>query len=328
LRTELDFVTEVKNAKRARDNFKAQGRTDIYIPEVIESCSGSRVMTTELITNSVKISDVAGLARLGLDTAEVARITLEAFAEQIYWHAFVHADPHPGNILIRVNPAWKEDDSHLLYNHSQQSEEIPKTQVVILDHGLYREMSEEFRQSYCRIWKAMVLNDEKELRRQCEEQGIDDYKTYAFLVMMRAYDGATPGMSRNLSKKQVQEALDKLKTQMDSVTQVLKKLHPDMLFILRSQNLLRSINVQLGVPVNRFTIFARKATEGINQEPKQNGIMSRILTLKERFMFEVHLQFFAVMASVMNMYFSMQIFLGLKERMVLPEDEIENHRAG
>jgi aarF domain-containing kinase len=328
LRSELDFITEAKNARRARDNFAAQKRTDVYVPSIVDHCSGSRVMTTELITDSVKVSDIAGIRRLGLDPAEVARITLEAFAEQIYWHGFVHADPHPGNILIRVNPAWQEPskDNKIIDLHGaglEHDQEIPKTQVVILDHGLYREMSDEVRQTYCRIWKALVLKDDEQLQKYCAQMGVEDYKTYALVVMMRAYDGATVGMNKGMTKKQVREALDMLKNQMESITQVLKQLHPDMMFVLRNQNLLRSINVQLGVPVNRFTIMARKATDGINQDSSRKGLLSALRTIKERFFFEVHLKMFEIMASLMHVYFSMQIALGWKERLVLPEDDVE-----
>jgi aarF domain-containing kinase len=32
-------------------------------------------------------------------------------------------------------------------------------QLVLLDHGLYRELSPEFRLTYCRLWRALVLAD-------------------------------------------------------------------------------------------------------------------------------------------------------------------------
>jgi aarF domain-containing kinase len=42
---------------------------------------------------------------------------MQCFSKQIFLDGFIHADPHPGNLLVRRYHG--------------------KTQIVILDHGLY-----------------------------------------------------------------------------------------------------------------------------------------------------------------------------------------------
>jgi hypothetical protein len=37
-------------------------------------------------------------------------------------------------------------------------------QVILLDHGLYRDVGHAFRSNYCKLWRAMVLQDEQQLR--------------------------------------------------------------------------------------------------------------------------------------------------------------------
>ena len=39
-----------------------------------------------------------------LTPSQVARSLAEAFAEMIFCHGHVHADPHPGNILVNPHP--------------------------------------------------------------------------------------------------------------------------------------------------------------------------------------------------------------------------------
>ncbi len=62
-------------------------------------------------------------------------------------------------------------------------------QVVLLDHGLYKELSDEFRREYCELWKAMILQDDIAVKKYCHELGIENYKLFAEFVLMRNYEG-------------------------------------------------------------------------------------------------------------------------------------------
>jgi predicted unusual protein kinase regulating ubiquinone biosynthesis (AarF/ABC1/UbiB family) len=99
----------------------------------------------------------------------------EALAEQIYLHGFVHCDPHPGNIFVRwVDHGKVEQERHggvwdalrsfvqLFWKRSEtKSREL---QVVLLDHGLYREMEEEVRINYCQLWKNLIIRDDDKVK--------------------------------------------------------------------------------------------------------------------------------------------------------------------
>lgn len=64
---------------------------------------------------------------------------------QMFRHGSVHCDPHGANVLVRPHPEAKRGSG--------------RPQLVLLDHGLYRELTEEFRVDHCRLWKAMVFKD-------------------------------------------------------------------------------------------------------------------------------------------------------------------------
>ena len=53
----------------------------------------------------------------------------KVFGYQIFSTGHVHCDPHPGNLLVRLAPA----------------ESSEKWQLVLLDHGLYCELSPALR---------------------------------------------------------------------------------------------------------------------------------------------------------------------------------------
>jgi len=80
---------------------------------------------------------------------------------QIFVPGFVHGDLPPGNVLVRASPV------------------NGKHEVVVLDHGLYMEESEDFRRQNCALWKAMVLMDVDTLKTICTTWGIKDYELFA-----------------------------------------------------------------------------------------------------------------------------------------------------
>ncbi|MFN3596965.1 MAG: ABC1 kinase family protein [Rubricoccaceae bacterium] len=95
---ELDFRQEAANAAALAVPFA--GRTDVAFPAVVPERSSGRVLTT-VFEAGVKASDVAGLRALGLDPADVAQRLVAAYGQMIFRDGRYHADPHPGNLLVR-----------------------------------------------------------------------------------------------------------------------------------------------------------------------------------------------------------------------------------
>ena len=54
--------------------------------------------------NGVKIIDKLGTKKLGLDRSQLARQVVEIYCQQIFTDGVYHADPHPGNLLVRPSP--------------------------------------------------------------------------------------------------------------------------------------------------------------------------------------------------------------------------------
>ena len=44
-----------------------------------------------------------------------------------------------------------------------------KPQLVLLDHGLYRKLDNDFRKNYTRLWQALVLGDVKAIEEYCRK---------------------------------------------------------------------------------------------------------------------------------------------------------------
>ena len=95
---ELDFQQEADHIEQIAANFA--GNAQVSFPAVIRECSSQRVLTTEFI-EGIKISDREALEAAGLNLEVLAERVLTAYCQMIFSDGLYHADPHPGNILVR-----------------------------------------------------------------------------------------------------------------------------------------------------------------------------------------------------------------------------------
>lgn len=155
LALELDFENEGRNSERcARD---LGDMAFVTVPRVHWDLSTKRVLTSDFC-DGCKITDLEGIRARGLRVQDAAEKLIRVFAEQIFYTGFIHADPHPGNVLVRRGPDGK-------------------AQLVLLDHGLYETLSERDRLSLCQLWRDMVLRDHPGMRRSAAELGVQGAST-------------------------------------------------------------------------------------------------------------------------------------------------------
>ena len=102
LHDELDLVREAANAAQLRRNM--QGLDLVMIPEMLWDYCHTEVMVMERM-HGVQINKVDELRRLGVDIPKLARDGVTIFFTQVFRDGFFHADMHPGNIQVSVDPA-------------------------------------------------------------------------------------------------------------------------------------------------------------------------------------------------------------------------------
>jgi aarF domain-containing kinase len=297
LKQELDFVNEAKNSERAFRNFR--GNSDYYVPTVQWEYTTDRILTTEWI-DGIKVTDTQRLAKLGLNVKEVMTKLTTCLAEQLFLTGFVHADPHPGNIFIRKHP-----------KKSGQS------QIVLLDHGLYKEVPDHVRTFYCRLYRGFVTGHYEEIKNACADIGISDWKLMAFVIFMRPLDmefftdeGITVADAHNLmkDKRKLQEFFHKATQQhIDEVMDLVRKIPREFLLILRNNNIIRSINRELGSPINRFSLFGRQAIRGLRRANHQNWVTR----YAEYFYYEFKLKRLEASMWLESLFFKVMFGLGL-----------------
>jgi predicted unusual protein kinase regulating ubiquinone biosynthesis (AarF/ABC1/UbiB family) len=95
---ELDYTIEAKNIEKFRENFL--GFPGVSVPNVYGELSTSKVLVMEFI-EGVKINEIHKLEGIRIKKKKVASILFLSYLKQIMEDGFFHADPHPGNLLVK-----------------------------------------------------------------------------------------------------------------------------------------------------------------------------------------------------------------------------------
>jgi aarF domain-containing kinase len=307
---ETDFENEADNSEKMAKLIKNEPRLRdrVYIPKVYRELSSKRVMTAEWV-EGVRLWDKEALKRpwkgrsgqgspgchgapldspnqpqvepavrsntndeklkpnrdfwkgrdgkggLGLSLKEVMTTMVDLFSAQMFLFGLVHCDPHPGNIFIRRQPNGKPE-------------------LVLIDHGLYIQMTPEFRHQYARFWKSLMTFDNAEIARIVSAWGVNNPDVFASATLMRPYTGgnmSTRQRITGLSKKEEEERAYEMQQMMrKGVREILgdeTKWPRELIFLGRNLRIVQGNNQFLGSPVNRIKITGNWASRALTESP-------------------------------------------------------------
>ncbi|KAL3426080.1 ABC1 family protein [Phlyctema vagabunda] len=315
LMLETDFVNEANNSVKMAELVASEKRLRgrVYIPKVYRELSSKRIMTTEWI-EGVRLWDKEALTApwyggygkgspgadgsplsvpaqqtlagrntaehlkpernewkgrtgkggLGLSLKEVMTTMVDLFSAQMFLWGVVHCDPHPGNIFIR-----RKSNGH--------------SELVLIDHGLYVNMTPKFRHQYCQFWKAIMTFDNQTLSEITSSWGVKAPDLFASATLMRPYEGGD-----NSTKKRITDELkgktaaerhfevqERMRQGMREVLSEEENFPRELLFIGRNMRIVQGNNQFLGSPVNRIKMTGSWASRSL--------VDSKDLSIGERF---------------------------------------------
>ncbi|KAJ6063948.1 hypothetical protein N7499_012628 [Penicillium canescens] len=257
---ELDFRMEAQNATRASEYFKEHSDAPLVIPEVI--WSQKRILVMEFIGGR-RPDDLEYLDANNIDRDEVSAALAHIFNEMIFGNnAPLHCDPHGGNIAIRPNPTR----SHHNFD------------IILYDHGLYRDIDRDLRRNYAKLWLAVIDADVPRMREYAQKvAGVtdDQFPLFASAITGRDYSVLTKKSvvsSRTAEeKKEISGALGE--GMLQQLVILLGQVPRIILLILKTNDLTRSLDENLHTrqgPMRSFLILAHYATRTVFEEQMES----------------------------------------------------------
>lgn len=96
--SEVDFTSELHNLMRFHDELADE--EGVTSPVAYPQYSCESVLVMEFVQGT-EISHTQALREQGIDVSALARRVRQSYVTQVLDDGFFHADPHPGNILVR-----------------------------------------------------------------------------------------------------------------------------------------------------------------------------------------------------------------------------------
>lgn len=129
------------------------------------------------------ITDMEYIKKHNIKLEEISTILSEVFNRQIFELGFVHADPHPGNLFIR--------------------KEQGMTKLVLLDHGLYKVLDDEFRVNYTKLWRGIMTQNKEILRESCAKLGVTKVELFMSILTSNTYEDIMNGDNKFSSERRL-----------------------------------------------------------------------------------------------------------------------------
>ncbi|KAI1429198.1 ABC1-domain-containing protein [Xylaria sp. FL1777] len=253
---ELDFQLEAANAIRTKQHFQKLPELPLVIPDVLWAEKRILVMANE---SGRRLDDLDYLDSNGIDRDEVSATLAHIFNEMIFGkNAPLHCDPHGGNIAIRKTSKRRGGKNF---------------EIIIYDHGLYRDIPEHLQRSYAKMWLAVINGDMAGMKQYAHDvAGVteEQFPLFASAITGRDYTVVSSSILKSRSEEEKKTMGDALQEGLlsDLVT-MLGQVPRIILLILKTNDLTRSLDENLHTrqgPMRTFLILAHYCARTVLRE--------------------------------------------------------------
>jgi len=228
---ELDFEHEAESMTSLRAALAH--RDDVLVPLVVPDLSTEHLLVMDYI-EGIKITDREALEQAGISPHEVARLLNDLYADQMLHLGILHADPHPGNLLVQPGP-----------------------RLVLVDHGLTVPLAPSLVDALRKMLRALARGDFDELISALAEAGLrlDEQVDIATLLQLV---GVLLGNDQASESDETAGDVDGVEVGMQ-IGKSIGTIPTDLLLVGRVLGLLDGITKQLDPSMDTMEIVAHYA---------------------------------------------------------------------
>ncbi len=272
LRNELDYIQEARNAELFRVNFVDM--PGIYIPQPVIDMTTRRVLVMERISG-IKINNLQALDAAGISRREVAERMNQTYLKQFFIDGFFHADPHPGNLFVRVEPNLPLS----AYTNGRQSPDtadnsIPASQgtpftIIFIDFGMVGHLPPQTRETVRDGVIGLAINDAERIVEALDKlnmilPGADKRPVVRAMEIMLRY--SYNRTVRELNNMDVEAIFDETQ---DMIYDLPFQIPQDLLYLGRAISMVGGLATELDPDINLFESLRPFARQMVQQE--ENG---------------------------------------------------------
>lgn len=253
---ELDYRAEAANAERFARIFADEA--DVAVPKVYHEHSTGRVLTLENV-EGIRIDDVAAMRMVGIQPTAVAERLLDVYFRQVFQEGFFHADPHPGNIFVRLRPRPV----------NAPADSPTPFQITFIDFGMMGNIQSLMGENLRRVLLAVAKRDARALTQIYKDMGfflpgadLDRITEAQEAVLGRIWGRSLQEMAQP-SREEIQELGSEFK---DLLREFPFQVPQDFIYLGRAVGMLSGLTSQLHPNVNLWTQMEKYALEIVGNE--------------------------------------------------------------
>ncbi|RSK48876.1 ABC1 kinase family protein [Hymenobacter rigui] len=245
---ELDYTSEARSMEQFRKLY--EDYSSFYIPKPYRELSTNRILVIEYVSGC-KITDKPQLLEWGLSPEKVAETGMDIYLTQIFEFGAFHADPHPGNVLVR-----------------------PDGTLVLIDFGMVGRLTRQQKYAFAGVFIGMARQDARSMalnfRRLAITSEIPD---------MRAFEADLSQLIEDFALLDVKEmSMSDLADALQNIIYRYKLQVPGAVFlILRALVILEGIGKVLHPRFNTFEFVRPYGARIIGEQYSMENIQSEAL---------------------------------------------------
>jgi predicted unusual protein kinase regulating ubiquinone biosynthesis (AarF/ABC1/UbiB family) len=277
---EIDYLAEGRNAETFAANFIND--PGVLVPKVIWTHTTKRVLTLQDV-RGIKITDYDAITAAGINKSDVAARLLNTYFKQIFEDGFFHADPHPGNLFVRLT-------NNVVDPSSTQKDWL----LTFIDFGMVGRMRPEIRDGLRELLIGVGLQDASRVVKAYQILGIllpgadISLLEKAESEMFKRFWGKGMDELSHINIEEIHEFAYEFR---DILYNMPFQLPQDLIFLGRAVGILSGMCIGLDPQINVFGHLAPFSQKIIKEEAQHDwgywvkeagDIARRVITLPTR----------------------------------------------